>query len=169
MNGLKRVLLAAGLVATGMAATSTASAAEKATGSGPNPYTDCGIGAALFPETHWAAVTSNVIWDLGITALTSATASPQTCKGSNVKAAIFIGTSYDVLAEQTAVGKGDHLVAALSLFGCGSEQQAGAIKQVRVAMGKSVAAPGYTSQTKLQKAAVYYSAMEQAAAQSCKA
>ena len=35
-----------------------------------NPYTDCGIGAALFPNTNWAAVTSNVIWDAGTTAVT---------------------------------------------------------------------------------------------------
>jgi hypothetical protein len=37
------------------------------TGSGPNPYSDCGIGAALFKDTEWAAVTSNVTWDLGTT------------------------------------------------------------------------------------------------------
>jgi hypothetical protein len=164
MHFFRRTLLAAGLVATGMSAASVTLAADKEAGSGPSPYTDCGIGAALFPNTNWAAVTSNVIWDL-----TSATASPETCKGSNVKAAMFIGTSYDVLAEQTAAGKGTHLVTALSLFGCTSAQQASAIKEVRASMGKSVAAPGYMSQTRLQKSAVYYAAMEQAAANSCAA
>src|SRR5688572_5993856 len=49
-----------------------APAASKAPGAGPNPFSDCGIGAALFPKTGWAAVTSNVIWDIGTTALTSA-------------------------------------------------------------------------------------------------
>jgi hypothetical protein len=169
MNCFKRVLLAASLVATGMAAATSQAADTKPTGSGPNPYTDCGIGAALFKETHWAAVTSNVIWDLGLTALTSATSSPETCKGSNVAAAKFIGTSYEVLAEQTAAGKGTHLVTALNLFGCSASQQASAIKEVRASMGKSVAAPGYMNQSRIEKAAVYYSAMEQAAAHSCAA
>ena len=49
-------------------------------GSGPNPFSDCGIGAALFPDTSWAAVTSNITWDIGTTALTSATMSPGTCR-----------------------------------------------------------------------------------------
>ena len=49
--------------------------AEKKQGSGPNPYVECGIGAAIFPEVHWAAATSNVTWDLGSTALTSAISS----------------------------------------------------------------------------------------------
>ena len=66
------------------------SMANDQAGSGPNPFTDCGIGAALFPDTHWAAVTSNVIWDVGTTALTSATASPETCSGAKVEAAMFI-------------------------------------------------------------------------------
>ena len=51
-----------------------------------NPYVDCGIGAALFPNTDWAAVTSNVIWDAGTTALISATASEDTCSGGDVSA-----------------------------------------------------------------------------------
>ena len=86
---LKRVMLSMGLAAgltygfaaisadegkaTDTKATATKPADPKAPGSGPNPYTDCGIGAALFPNTHWAAATSNVIFDLGITAITSAT------------------------------------------------------------------------------------------------
>ena len=36
-----------------------------------NPWIDCGIGAMIFTETNWAAVISNVIWDLGTTAVIS--------------------------------------------------------------------------------------------------
>ncbi len=57
------------------AASLNVNAANKAPGSGPNPFSDCGIGAALFKDTKWAAVSSNVIWDIGTTAVTSATAS----------------------------------------------------------------------------------------------
>ena len=27
-----------------------------------NPYSECGIGAAMFPNTPWAAATSNATW-----------------------------------------------------------------------------------------------------------
>ncbi len=36
-----------------------------------NLWVDCGIGAMIFDNTAWAAATSNIIWDLGITATTS--------------------------------------------------------------------------------------------------
>lgn len=171
MISIKRVILTAAFVAATTAAGTIALAADssKAAGSGPSPYTDCGIGAALFPDTHWAAVTSNVIWDLGVTALTSATSSPQTCQGKKVQAAIFIGTTYEELVEETAVGHGEHLATALNLFDCKSSQHARAIGEVRSAMGQAVAAPNYMSQTKLQKAATYYSAVERAASHSCTA
>ena len=54
-----------------------------------NPYTDCGIGAALFPNTNWAAVTSNATWDAGTTAVISATASEDTCSGGESLGQIF--------------------------------------------------------------------------------
>jgi hypothetical protein len=171
MSIVRRGLCAAFLVAAGMAATPIASAAEqdKTPGSGPNPYTDCGIGAALFPNTHWAAVTSNIIWDLGTTAVTSATSSPQTCKGKNLQAAMFIGTTYDELAEETAAGKGRHLSAMLNLFGCSADRHAGAILQVRATMGKAVAASGYADLSHIDKASTYFNAAEKAVANSCAA
>jgi hypothetical protein len=142
---------------------------SKEPGSGPSPYTDCGIGAALFPETHWAAVTSNVIWDLGATAITSATSSPQTCSGKQVKAALFIGNTYEELAEETAAGQGEHLTTVLNLFACDAARHAGAIKQVRSEMAQAVATPNYMNQTRLQKAALYYFAVERAANRNCSA
>ncbi len=169
MEFLKRTLCAVGLIATGITATAPTMAAEEAKKEDPNPYTECGIGAMLFKNTHWAAVSSNIIWDLGITAITSATASPETCKGSSYTAALFINTSYDRLVEETAAGKGDHLTTALGLFGCKEAQQADTVRQVRTAMGKVVAEPGYMKQTRLQKAEAYYSVMDQATSHSCAA
>ena len=61
---IKLKAIAAVLFTTVVTSTVTVAEANKTAGSGPNPYTDCGIGAALFSDTHWAAVTSNVIWDL---------------------------------------------------------------------------------------------------------
>ena len=55
-----------------------------------NAYTQCGIGAALFPNSGTAAAFSNAIWDFGTTALSSQTSSPSTCAGATTTAAIFI-------------------------------------------------------------------------------
>jgi hypothetical protein len=82
------LIVVAGVLAAGAAsAQDKAATADKTPGTGPSPYTDCGIGAALFKETDWAAISSNVIWDLGSTALTSATMSPETCSKQKVKVA----------------------------------------------------------------------------------
>lgn len=171
MSICRRGICAAFLAISAISIGTAASAAEqdKAPGSGPNPYTDCGIGAALFPSTHWAAVTSNIIWDLGTTAMISATSSPQTCKGKNLQAARFIGTSYDSLIEETAAGKGSHLSAMLNLFGCSAGQHDAAITQVRAVMSEAVASPDYAASGRIEKASTYFNAAEQASAASCKA
>lgn len=140
-----------------------------APGSGPNPFSECGIGAALFPETHWAAVVSNVIWDVGTTAVTSATMSPQTCSGKKVKTALFIRDTYEQLAEEIARGKGEHVAAALEMFQCAPAQRAAAIDEVRADMGKAIAVPGYAEQQHLEQAGQLYNIIEKAASRSCAA
>ncbi|MDE2594247.1 MAG: DUF3015 family protein [Burkholderiales bacterium] len=140
---------------------------DKTPGSGPNPFTDCGIGAALFPNTHWAALTSNVVWDLGITALTSATASPQTCQGKKVVAAVFIRDTYEQLAEQTAQGSGEHLATVLNIMGCQAANQQAAALSTREAMSSVIAAPGYAELPRLEKAAQFYGAVDAAVAHNC--
>jgi len=170
MTLLMKLTLSLCAATAGIAFAGAASADDsKAPGSGPSPYSDCGIGAALFPDTNWAAVTSNVIWDLGTTAVTSATASPQTCSGKKQKTAMFIGHTYEQLAEETAAGKGEYLATALTLFGCASSQQAQVITQVRADMSRNLASPGYLTQTRLEKAADYYNAMDRAAKHACTA
>ena len=81
---MKNKLTTLGLSVTAILLSSNVIAESK-----PSPYPDCGIGAALF-ENNTGATISNVIWDLGTTALTSATASPETCEGFNPDAAAFI-------------------------------------------------------------------------------
>lgn len=143
-------------------------AEDNKTGSGPNPFSDCGIGAALFKDTSWAAVTSNVIWDLGTTAVTSATMSPATCNKQNVKAALFIRDTYVQIAEDAARGNGDHLATVLEILECGSSQQAAAAAQVRAGMTEAVAAPNYNDQQHLEKAGQMFNIIHGAAA-SCRA
>jgi len=148
--------------------TAPASASEsKAPGSGPNPYRDCGIGAAIFGETAWAAVSSNVIWDLGTTALSSATASPQTCNGKQVKAAQFISDTYDKLVEETASGQGEYLTTALNIMECDGSRHASTTHQIREAMKRAVSNPNYVGQSAIDKASNLYSIIDGAVSTTC--
>ncbi|MEM9810628.1 MAG: DUF3015 family protein [Pseudomonadota bacterium] len=90
----------------------------------PNPWLDCGIGAMIFPDDNLevGAGISNVIWDLGTTAVTSAQSSPDTCNGtSNVKMAVFIERTYPTLETEIAKGYGDNLDALAAMVGADDE------------------------------------------------
>ncbi|MET0356664.1 MAG: DUF3015 family protein [Cellvibrio sp.] len=129
---------------------------EKSAGSGPNPFSDCGIGAAIFSDHKVLAVTSNVIWDIGTTALTSATASPETCSGKKATAAKFIIESYDSLAEETAKGQGEHLATLMNILEVDQVNQAAVIATLRAEMAKKLAKADYTSSNKQEKSIEYY-------------
>jgi hypothetical protein len=138
------------------ASPSVSANADKTPGSGPNPFSDCGIGAALFPEHKVLAVTSNVIWDIGTTAVTSATASPETCSGKKVDAAVFILNSYDNLIEDTARGQGEHLSALMNILEVTPAQQVEVIDNVRAQMAVNIANDAYISADKREKSHLYY-------------
>lgn len=145
-------------------------AENKAPGSGPNPFSDCGIGAALFPDIHWAAALSNVIWDIGTTAVTSATASPETCNGAGAKTAQFIFDHYDLLNEETARGGGEHTLAMINILGCPAELAAEMNQSVRSDMAEAIAHPEYQQWNESQRAAIYYQAVNRSATkQGCSA
>lgn len=130
---------------------------QSSTGSGPNPFSDCGIGAALFKTNKVLAVTSNVIWDVGTTAVTSATASPETCSGKNVTAARFILDSYDSLAEETARGTGEHLAALMNIMDVEQSSQAQVIANLRKDMAANVTKADYVAANKVDKSSQFYS------------
>lgn len=129
----------------------------KPTGSGPNPFSDCGIGAALFPKHPVGAVISNVIWDVGTTALTSATASPETCSGKSMEVAQYILKSYDSLAEDTAKGQGQHLDSLLDLIGVSADARQETVTAIRQQMAGIVSSKEYSTATQAQKAESFYS------------
>lgn len=83
-----------------------------------NAWRQCGIGAMIFPKTGWAAVTSNIIWDFGITATLSSSSSESQCAGRASTAAKFIHQNYALLEEETASGEGAHLVTVLNILDC---------------------------------------------------
>jgi hypothetical protein len=88
-----------------------------------NPWLDCGIGALIFGGIKGdigkvAAAISNITWDLGTTATSSATLSPSTCRGADATAAIYIQQNLKVVQDDVARGSGEHLAAVWSIYGC---------------------------------------------------
>ncbi|GAF55755.1 hypothetical protein JCM18901_1422 [Psychrobacter sp. JCM 18901] len=75
-------------------------------------YKQCGIGGALFGNSSpILAIISNVTWDLGTTAATSDSMSPETCQGGNVRAAVLIKEAFPSVEKDLASGQGAHLSA----------------------------------------------------------
>ena len=104
-------------VKTASLAAAAAAVAMSASADDINPWTDCGIGAAIFPGSETGAIISNVIWDLGTTAVTSAMSSPESCSGDNVETAMFIQNTYASLETELATGEGENLDALAELVG----------------------------------------------------
>ena len=83
-----------------------------------NPWQQCGIGAMVFPDNTTAAAISNVIWDLGTTAVSSNVSSVENCEGANVDTGKFIQQTFPVLEQEIAQGEGEYLTAMLNVRGC---------------------------------------------------
>ncbi|MDQ7049624.1 MAG: DUF3015 family protein [Enterobacterales bacterium] len=162
MKNLTKIALAA---ACSFAIFSGNVSAEGGAGSGPSPYIDCGIGGALFKNTPWAAAISNIIWDAGSTAITSATASPETCNGKDVAVAEFINRTYDNLIEDTAKGNGEYLTAVFDLYDCHASAQPAMTSELRSIVAQKVSAPGYSNKTSIEKSEALYFSVKQVVSQ----
>lgn len=124
---MKKLICAAALAVMAM---SNAQAADVKL----NPWQQCGIGAMIFPETGIAAAISNIIWDLGTTAVTSASASEDTCKGQRTQTALFINETYEQLENDIVQGEGVHLNAMMSMMQC----EATAVDTIRAEVAEKV-------------------------------
>ena len=96
-----------------------------------NPWQQCGIGAMIFPDNGTAAAISNVIWDLGTTAVSSNVSSVESCKGANVKTAQFIQQTFPILEQEIAQGEGEYISAMLNVRGCDSAAHPQMISTIR--------------------------------------
>lgn len=156
MKTLKKIIAASALLLIMPISTSFAAEGE-AEVKKLNPWVDCGIGPMLFKETQWAAVSSNIIWDLGTTAVTSNVSSPETCEHANkVAAARFINETYANLEEETVKGNGRHVTAMLDIMGCEGSSHAGITNAVRADFGLTVGQSDYLQKTDQAKAEAYY-------------
>lgn len=99
-----------------------------------NPWKHCGLGAMVFDDNGTAAAISNLIWDLGTTAISSKVSSEDSCEGQRVAAAQFIQDNFKTVIEQTSVGEGTHLNAMLDILAVADENKADVIASVRSAV-----------------------------------
>ena len=123
-----------------------------------NPWQQCGIGAMVFDDNGTAAAISNVIWDLGTTAVSSYATTPDSCNGSgmNVAAAEFIQNSHAVLEEDMSKGHGQHLSSLMDLMGVEASQQDAVAATIKADFSKVVASTAYQSLDNQAKAQAIY-------------
>ena len=135
-----------------------------------NPWTQCGIGAMIFngESGGWAAgaAISNIIWDLGTTAVTSNLSSQETCSRAKWNTAMFIDENLKELEQQTAQGYGDHIDAMLDLYQCDSSVRSSVVSNLRRDMIATISAENYAALSHSEKAFSYYSSVEAAVSNS---
>ena len=119
-------------------------------------YTECGLGALIAPRNEVVAAVTNVTWDLGTTAISSNITSPQTCIGGYGRVASFIYQSYESLAQDLAIGKGDYLNALVTLSGCSKADKSVLVEAIREDFAALVAQPDYKEKTRYQKSEALY-------------
>lgn len=119
-------------------------------------YTQCGIGAAIFPKHATMAAISNVTWDLGTTAITSNGLSEESCNGSKVAAAVFIHESYATLEQDIAKGEGTHLSALMDIMNCSTTKRSNAIDSLRTDFSSVVSVKGYAESSQQKKSEELY-------------
>ena len=151
---MRKTTLRSSLIAVSSALTfaATSVSAQEAT-TVENAFSQCGIGAAIFTKNETAAIISNVIWDLGTTAFSSQTSSPESCTGAKVSAAAFINETYPVLEEQFVKGGGTHVAALMNIMQCEVSQQSLVVANVQQELGQSFAEESFLASSQTQKAA----------------
>lgn len=96
-----------------------------------NPWQDCGIGAMIFPANGVAAAISNIIWDLGTTAVSSNISSQESCDSRKAKTAMFIKATLPALEQEVATGEGEYVTAMLEIRGCDVSSHTAIVDAVR--------------------------------------
>lgn len=121
-----------------------------------NPWQQCGLGAMVFPDNGTAAAISNIVWDLGTTAVSSAASSPDQCEGAGVQVAAFVQLSYDHLSVETAVGEGEFLQTLVTGMNCDPNIQADLVSDLRDDFAAQLQEASYATKGYNDKAEAYY-------------
>ncbi len=129
-------------------------------------YRQCGLGAMIASDDPTLALVSNITTDLGTTAILSNATTPDTCKGSSAKTALFIHESYDALASDLSRGQGRYLDSLAALNSWSGESQKVITEHIRADFAKVVASNGYSEKSRLDKSEALFDIVEKHIAQS---
>lgn len=126
-----------------------------------NPWKQCGIGGLIFDEDPILAAVSNIIWDLGTTAISSKITTPDVCNESKVDTAKLIGNSLPELEKNLAGESGDYISALVQTTGC--EEHSVVFKSnLKSEYTKTLNNSGYASMSSEEKALNMYQAVKTA-------
>lgn len=133
-----------------------------ATFASANPWTECGLGGAIasFLPAEKAAAgkavasVTNIIWDLGTTATTSAVSTPDLCANKAVAAAKFINDTYASLETETAKGEGQNLSALMDIAGVEASARGAIVASLRTGLANELAVGAAKSD--VEKAQAFY-------------
>lgn len=128
---MKKALLSSILFGAVALTTSNTAAAAETAKKNLNPWIDCGIGAMIFKSSDAGAVISNIIWDMGTTAVTSNMSSQNTCNSERAQTAMFIKATLPALEQEVVVGEGEYLTAMLETRGCEASSHKAIINAIR--------------------------------------
>lgn len=155
---LKNIKYSIFAVAAVMLMTTNASAESKDFG---QIYTECGLGGIIGSAINdretskIAAIVTNITWDLGTTASTSA--STDACSNKKVRVANYINQSFEKLEKELAQGEGKYLDALASLVLEGKSSSSEYNTKLRTEFSAVVAEKGYNQLTRLEKVEKLYS------------
>ena len=159
---MKKTLNTLATVVAVVGALSLSAAAQAQSETKVNPWKQCGIGAMIFDDNPTVAAISNIIWDLGTTAVTSASASEDSCEGAKVVAAQFITETYASIEHDLVKGKGDHLSAMLNIMSCSDDSA----QTIRTELAVNLANDDFANASTEAKAESLYNITEAACSKS---
>jgi hypothetical protein len=119
-------------------------------------YVECGLGAMIAPRHPGVAAVTNVTWDLGTTAISSNSTTPDSCVGGKEKSAAFISDSYASLEKDLASGSGTYLDTLMVITGCEPQVHQELTNALRNDFTNIVADPSYTDQSRFEQAKGLY-------------
>ena len=154
MKNLRKFILSVSLTVVSGSATMAA-----------NPWTDCGIGRMIFDDADdkgWAS-SSNIIWDLGTTAVTSATLSEDACSASLIETTRYIQIAYFNLEEETVARSGTHLDGLLFTAGCEVGKSDNLKKRISEDFSHKLSEKDYNNKDPQLKRLEYFRILEKAA------
>lgn len=125
-----------------------------------NPWKDCGVGAIIFDDNKTVAAISNIIWDWGSTAITSAISTPSACEGKKARTAMFINETYPTLEEETVKGNGKHIDSMLTMLGCDVNSHDAITESIRHDFANEITKSSHPTLSRTEKAETYYNIVD---------